>query len=121
MSFTHSTIVGHFDPKTLNPSNIVVTKSLNKTAIERLITNAVPPVCEHVAYMDGYVQCWWTGGMPNDVGTLVHEFAYELARREECVAAEMPLCNIIYPDDARQIQANSHAEYARKTQPENGG
>ena len=111
MSFIHYTIVGHFNPAVLNPSNIVPLRPLSKTAVESLLAESDPQISEHIEYRDGYVQCCWAGGFPHTIGKLVHTFAYKLAASENCIGAELPLCLIEYPPDAVQIQRRIFADH----------
>ena len=111
MRFIHYTIVGHFDPATLNPSNIVPTEPLSRSAVETLLAESDPQISDHIEYRDGYVQCCWAGAFAHSVGTLVHKFAYKLAERENCVGAELPFCVIEYPPEAVEIQRRIFAEH----------
>ena len=104
MSFIHYTIVGHFDPATLNPSNIIPVHPLSNSAVERLLAVSDPKIAEHIEYREGYLQCCWAGDFPHTTGKLIHEFAYKLAESENCIGAELPLCLIEYPPDAVKIQ-----------------
>lgn len=88
MSFIHYTIVGHFDPATLNPSAITPLRALDVNAVESLLRESPDDVRDHVDYHDGYAQCCWAGGFSRQIGKRVHDFAYKLAERENCVAAE---------------------------------
>ena len=111
MSFIHYTIVGHFDPATLNPSNIVSQQPLSASAVEALLSESDPQISDYIEYRDGYLQCCWAGGFSRSIGELVHEFAYKLAERENCVGAELPMCLIEYPPDAVEIQRRILAEH----------
>ncbi len=111
MSFIHYTIVGHFDPATLTPSNIVPTNPLARSAVEALLAESDSAISEHVEYREGYIQCCWAGGFPHSAGKLVHEFAYKLAERENCVGAELPFCLIEYPPEAAEIQRRIFAKH----------
>ena len=111
MSFIHYTIVGHFDPATLNPSNIAPTQPLSRSVVETLLAESDPQIADHIEYRDGYVQCCWAGAFALSIGKLVHEFAYKLAQRENCIGAELPLCLIEFPPEAAEIQRRAFAEH----------
>ena len=110
MSFIHYTIVGHFDAATLNPSNIVPMRPLSKSSVESLLAESDPEIAKYIDYHDGYLQCCWTGGFSHAIGTFVHDFAYKLAARENCVGAELPFCLIEYPPEAVETQRRIFAE-----------
>ncbi len=117
MSFIHYTIVGHFDPATLSPSNIAPLRPLDENAVDALLGEYPDTVREQVDWHDGYVQCCWAGGFPHQIGELVHEFAYKLAEREHSVAAESPVLYITYPEEAKQIQAAKWRVLREKNPP----
>jgi len=117
MSFIHTTIVGHFDPATLSPINRTPSHPLNKDAVESLLSEYPVSVGEQVYWGDGYVECCWAGRCSLQTGKLVYEFAYKLAERECCIAAESPVCLITYPEEAKQIQAAAWEEWRKRNPP----
>ena len=123
MSFGHHTIVGHFDPVALRPFNVVPTRNLDVGTVKTLLSQYPPEIAERVEICDGYVRCCWaTGGLRHDIGKSVHEFAYRLAEQERCIAAELPLCLILYPESAMQAQQQAIKEWnanrkAQKNEP----
>ncbi len=116
MSFTHHTIVGHFDPETLNPSDITPMRPLDRSVVEALLEEYPITVREHVEWRDGYVQCCWADDFRHEIGKLVYEFAHKLAERQDCVAAELPFCLIEYPPAAQEIQQRIFEEYRQQTE-----
>ena len=115
MSFIHSTIVGHFDPATLSPGNINVSRAIDVEAAKKLLAEFGKHVEGQVEFRDGFAQCWWADGTIGHSKS-THDYAYRLAELLDCVAAEMPFCQIMYPDDAKQIQAEAWEEW-RKQNP----
>ena len=111
MSFTHYTIVGHFDPATLTRSSIVPTRPLSETVVETMLAESDVRIADHIEYRDGYLQCCWAGDFAHSIGKLVHEFAYKVAERENCVGAELPSGKIEYPPDAVEVQRRVLAEH----------
>lgn len=109
----HSTIVGHFDRARLIQFDPVPTKPIDADLAKRLMLEEFPNVEEYIEFCDGYVECLWApldGPMQNDV----YEFAYELAKRMNCIAAEMPGCIIEFPEEARQAQEKAWKELTRR-------
>lgn len=104
MSFIHSTIVGHFDPATLSPGKITVLQPIDVDAAKQLLEEFDEHVAGQVEFRDGFAQCWWADGTIGH-SKATHDYAYRLAKVLNCVAAEMPLCFIMYPEEAKQIQA----------------
>ena len=103
MSFVHSTIVGHFDPAKLTGRNRITTRPLDIDAATKLLAEFPEHVTENVQFTDGYAKCWWANYSMQTSGA-VHKYAYRLAETQSCIAAETPVCYIVYPDSAKTMQ-----------------
>src|SRR5687768_13518613 len=104
MSFVHDTIVGHFDPATLFPDRpLRPLRPLDPALVESLLAQYPPGVREHVSLENGYLIARWAP-CPWPLSKDVKAFAYHLAERSGCVAAESPFYVIGYPPAAAQQQ-----------------
>lgn len=117
MGFIHHTIVGHFAPSTLNASNLSVSKPLDRQSVDDLLATFPPEIAQNVQYADGYVRCKWAGSSPPAISRTVHKFAHSLAKRELCVVAELPYCDIEYPESARVTQAKEQEFFRERSSP----
>lgn len=115
MSFIHHTIVGHFEPETLNAENIFPSAAIDESAVVALLTQFPSEVADNIELLDGYVKCRWAGASPASIGQAVYEFARTLAERESCIAAELPYCAIEYPESARLAQAKAQEFFRTRT------
>ena len=120
MSLVHSTIVGHFDPNTLTPRNRCVSRPLDIGAAKDLFAEFPEHVPSRVEFLDGYAECWWADHSLR-VSNAVRQYAYELAKRQNCIAAETPVCVITHPESAKQQQAEAFQRWeqnsSQETQP----
>lgn len=114
MSLIHYTTVGHFDPASLSMTPI---RPLREKAVEYLLREFPHGVRDYVTYQEGYVRCCWAGKPSRRIGERVREFAYTLAEREGCVAAESPF-QIEYPIAAKEIQADAWRRWREKNPPQ---
>ena len=106
MSLFHSTIVGHFDPATLFGRNRRTIRPLDVDAARVLLERFPPHVAARIAFADGYAECWWADRSLSFCEE-VHEYAYLLAKDQNCIAADTPVCLITYPNEAKQMQAEA--------------
>jgi len=116
MSFIHSTIVGHFDPTTLNAWNRETTRPLDIQAARLLLSEFPAHVASCIEFRDDYAECWWAGGSVR-VSEAVHDYAYRLAESQNCAAAETPLCLITYPEEAIRQQADAWNHWREEHPP----
>ncbi len=112
MSLIHSTIVGHFDPLTLSGAQRPTTRPLDVEAARALLDEYPAHVAERVEFIDGYAECWWAD-RSFSISQDVYDYAYRLAREQQCIAAETPICRIMFPEDAKQVQAEFWRQWAR--------
>jgi hypothetical protein len=117
LSLIHSTIVGHFDPATLGRFGRRPVRSLDVDAAKELLNRFPPYVASRVEFLDGYAECWWADRSLN-VSDDVYKYAYLLAREQNCIAAETPVCYITYPDEAKQIQADAWQRWRDENPPQ---
>jgi hypothetical protein len=113
MSFIHATIVGHFDPLTVQPRAMTPLRPIDPSRFEALLAVFGEGVARCVRLHDGYADCEWTAG--HAPAERVIEFARRLAEAEGCLAMETPFCLITYPPAAVAAQA----EQIRLFQAEN--
>ena len=107
MSFIHYTIVGHFDPTTLFPGTpLKPLRALCTASAQELLAEFPPEVAGYIDFNNGYATAQWAPCHTN-LAQQVHDYAYRLAKREQCVAAESPFFTIMYPDSARAAQSRA--------------
>lgn len=116
MSFVHSTIVGHFDPFTLNASDRGVSRPIDLVAARSLFSEFPEHVSSRVEFIDGYAECWWADHSMR-VSEAVSKFAYRLAESQNCIAAETPTCIIGFPESARQQQSEAWQRWREENPP----
>jgi hypothetical protein len=121
MSFIHSTIVGHFDPELLHEANVHTLRPIDEESARGLLAEFPREAAQHITFHDGYVECSWAGSCSVALGRRIHEFAYKLAERENCIAAESPVFYITYPEEAKQIQAEAWRKWREENPPLNEG
>lgn len=117
MSLIHSTIIGHFDPATLIGSNRRTIRPLDVDAARALLDQFPPHVAARVDFADGYAECWWAD-RSFSVSKEVYDYAYLLAKEQNCIAAETPVCYITYPDEAKQIQSDAWQRWREENPPQ---
>jgi hypothetical protein len=103
MSFIHATIVGHFDPLTVQPRAMTPLRPIDPSRFEALLAEFGEGVARCVGLHDGYAYCEWAPG--HAPAERVQEFAQRLAEAEGCLAMETPFCLITYPPAAVAVQA----------------
>jgi hypothetical protein len=104
MSFIHRTFVGHFDPTTLFPDRpLRPLRPLDKRLVDIVLSEEPLAVQDCVEYVGGYVVVEWSA-CRGDLMERASEFGCRLAERTQCIAAESPVYQIVYPEAARQAQ-----------------
>jgi len=106
MPFGEYTLVGHFDPLTVRPDRLDVARPVDPKRVAALLAEYPVAVAEHVSIQNGYVCCEWR--WPVHVPG-VWEFAYRLARQEQCLAVENGR-KVEYPPDAARAQGEAWEE-----------
>jgi hypothetical protein len=117
LSLIHSTIVGHFDAATLSYQNRHPLRPLDFSAAKALLSQFPRHVSDRVEFCDGYAECWWAD-RSFTVSKEVYDYAYRLAKEQNCIAAETPVCHITYPEEARQIQADAWERWREEDPPQ---
>jgi hypothetical protein len=104
MSFFHYTVVGHFDPRTVARNNLAVARPVDPERVAALLAEYPAEVAAHVSIQNGCVHCQWA--TPLTYIPQVYEFAYRLARQEQCLAVENGT-KVEYPPAAARAQGES--------------
>jgi hypothetical protein len=107
LGFVHYTLVGHFNPATVyvdDTKNLAVTRPLDDARVRALLAEYPGVLAAQVRIQDGYARCQWA---PSTHGEEVVDFAYRLARLEQCVAVENGR-EVTYPPEAVRAQAEVH-------------
>ena len=113
MSLIHSTIVGHFDSRTLNARDRRPTRPIDTQAAKALLAEFPDHVASRGEFYDGYVECWWAD-RSFQISDAVYQYAYRLAESQGCIAAETPICTVTYPEHAKLQQAKLWEQQAEK-------
>ena len=100
MSFFHSSVVGHFDPRTVI-HNLACSREIDSVRVERILNEYPAEVSAHVRLINGYVVCDYITSQG-----ICHEarkFAYHLAKEEGCLVVDNGI-NVDYPPEAVEAQ-----------------
>jgi hypothetical protein len=110
MSFNHYTFVGHFDPRTVSRHKIDAVRPISPEGVAALLAEYPAEVAAHVKIQNGYVSCQWAP-MRQEISEQVFEFAYRLARQEQCLAVENGR-TVAYPPAAARAQGEAWEKIA---------
>lgn len=105
MSFIHYTLVGHFDPRAVNPRSLACARPIDPERVARLLAEYPAEVAKWVTLQDGYARCEWAP-LTAPVSDMVFELAYRLVREEGAVAIENGR-EVTYPPAAARAWAET--------------
>jgi hypothetical protein len=104
MSFVHTSIVGHFDPRDIESLSQhcwpLPIRPLDVRRARELLASLGDAVSRCVGFEDGRAWCEWSAGRSPAICDRVREYAERLADQESAIILESPPFWVRYPPEA---------------------